>query len=111
MITTMIEKLRKEGNDEVEEKAYCDEEVAKTESEGSEMDATDAKLTSKIDQTSARSTVLKDEVKERNLPAPAAPERKAYLGSPLEAMKQKGFALRSVAPEFIVDVSVAQPVP
>jgi len=64
LITTMIEKLQKEANDEAEEKAYCDEEMAKTESKKGELDATVAKLTSKIDQDSSRSTELKDEVKE-----------------------------------------------
>merc|ERR1711957_58632 len=64
LITNMIEKLQKEANDEAEEKAYCDEEMAKTDSKKGELDATVAKLTSKIDQDSARSTELKDEVKE-----------------------------------------------
>jgi len=63
LIGDMIEKLEKEANEEAEEKAFCDEEMAKTKSKKEELDATVAKLTSKIDQDSARSGELKDEVK------------------------------------------------
>jgi chromosome segregation ATPase len=64
LITDMIEKLNKEAGEEAEEKAYCDEEMAKTESKKGELDDTVAKLTAKIDQDAAQSTELKDEVKE-----------------------------------------------
>jgi len=63
LIRDMVEKLEKEANEEAEEKAFCDEEMAKTKSKKEELDATVAKLTSKIDQDSARSGELKDEVK------------------------------------------------
>merc|ERR1711862_430137 len=49
---------------EAEEKAYCDEEMAKTTENKEELEAVVAKLTSKVDKASARSIELKDEVKE-----------------------------------------------
>merc|ERR1712232_726637 len=63
LIRDMVEKLEKEAGEEADEKAFCDEEMAKTKSKKEELDATVAKLTSKIDQDSARSAELKDEVK------------------------------------------------
>jgi len=64
LITDMIEKLEKQADEEAEEKAYCDEEMAKTTSKKEELEAAVAKATSKIDQATARSTELKDEVKQ-----------------------------------------------
>jgi archaellum component FlaC len=45
------------------EKAWCDEQMAKTEEKKQELDEDIAKLTTKIDKASADSTTLKDEVK------------------------------------------------
>merc|ERR550514_1325924 len=64
LIQNMIEKLEKEAGEEAEEKAFCDEEMAKTTSKKEELDGIVAKLTSKIDKDSANSARLKDEVKE-----------------------------------------------
>merc|ERR550532_284446 len=64
MIQDMIEKLEKNADADAEEKAYCDEQMAKTASKKEELEAAVAKATSKIDQATARSTELKDEVKE-----------------------------------------------
>merc|ERR1719277_2633339 len=60
----MIEKLEKQANEAAAEKAFCDEEMAKTNAKKEELEAAVAKATSKIDQATARSTELKDEVKE-----------------------------------------------
>merc|ERR1719316_1228254 len=49
---------------EATEKAYCDEEMAKTEAKKSELEDDVAKLTSKIDTNVAKSAELKEEVKE-----------------------------------------------
>lgn len=60
----MISKLEEEAAAEATEKAYCDEEMGKTETKKGELDSVVEKLTTKIDQDSARSAELKGEVKE-----------------------------------------------
>merc|ERR1719174_118961 len=62
LIGDMIAKLEKEAEAEATEKAYCDEQMAKTEAKKSELGATIAKLTNKIDRDAARSASLKEEV-------------------------------------------------
>merc|ERR1719506_2421626 len=64
LISSMIDKLEKEAEAEATEKAYCDEEMAKTEAKKSELEASIAKLTSKIDKAAALSASLKEEVTE-----------------------------------------------
>jgi hypothetical protein len=64
LITDMITKLESEANSEASEKAYCDEELAKTEAKKSELDSEISKLTSKIDLAAAKSAGLKEDVKE-----------------------------------------------
>merc|ERR1740138_801150 len=63
LIQDMIMKLEAEAQAAATEKAWCDEQMAKTETKKSELDEDIAKLTSKIDVASARSTSLKEEVK------------------------------------------------
>jgi len=63
LINDMISKLESEAKSEATEKAYCDEELAKTEAKKSELDAEMAKLTSKIDLAAAKSAGLKEDVK------------------------------------------------
>merc|ERR1719329_511846 len=64
LISDMIVKLEKEAEAEATEKAYCDEQMAKTQAKKEDLDSTIAKLTSKIDQSAARSASLKEEVVE-----------------------------------------------
>jgi len=64
LISDMIAKLEKEAEAEATEKAYCDEQMAKTEAKKAELDDTIAKLTNKIDRAAARSASLKEEVVE-----------------------------------------------
>merc|ERR1719327_52403 len=64
LIEQMITKLQAQAAEEATEKAYCDEEMAKTEEKKGELEEDVAKLTAKIDQAAARSATLKDEVKE-----------------------------------------------
>merc|ERR1719454_2369106 len=64
LIEQMIAKLQAQAAEEATEKAYCDEEMAKTEEKKGELEEDVAKLTAKIDQAAARSATLKDEVKE-----------------------------------------------
>merc|ERR1719498_2058278 len=62
LISDMITKLTKEAEEEATEKAYCDEQMAKTEAKKAELDDTIAKLTNKIDKAASRSASLKEEV-------------------------------------------------
>jgi len=64
LIRDMITKLEKEANEDAEEKAYCDEQMAKTEQKKGELEDDVAKMTSKIDTAAAKSAQLKEEVKE-----------------------------------------------
>merc|ERR1712039_1116440 len=60
----MIAKLEAEAHAEASEKAYCDEQMAKTEQKQTELEEDIAKLTSKIDTAAARSAGLKQDVKD-----------------------------------------------
>jgi len=64
LIKALIVKLQAEAGAEATEKAYCDEQTAKTEAKKTELEDDVAKLTAKIDQDSARSASLKEEVKQ-----------------------------------------------
>merc|ERR1719375_1052222 len=64
LISDMIAKLESEAEADATEKAYCDEEMAKTEAKKADLEATVAKLTAKIDQDAATSAKRKEEVKE-----------------------------------------------
>merc|ERR1719324_2182233 len=64
LISDMIVKLEKEAESEATEKAYCDEQMAKTEAKKADLEAVIAKLTNKIDRAAARSASLKEEVTE-----------------------------------------------
>jgi hypothetical protein len=63
LITDMISKLEAEAKSEATEKAYCDEELAKTEAKKSELEGVITKLTSKVDLAAANSAQLKEDVK------------------------------------------------
>merc|ERR1719498_657292 len=63
MISDMVTKLEKEAEAEATEKAYCDEELAKTEAKKQELEADIEKLTNKIDKDTAKSTGLKEDIK------------------------------------------------
>merc|ERR1719492_328506 len=64
LIEDMIAKLQAEAEAEATEKAYCDEQLAKTKAKKEELDDDIAKLTVKIDQASSKSAKLKEEVQE-----------------------------------------------
>merc|ERR1719343_940779 len=64
LISEMISKLEAEANAEAEEKAWCDEQIAKTEEKKSDLESDIAKLTGKIDVAAAKSADLKAQVKE-----------------------------------------------
>jgi len=50
MIADMITKLEQEAQAEAEEKAYCDEEMAKTEAKKEELTTDIERLTTKLDK-------------------------------------------------------------
>jgi len=62
LIESMIARLQKEADDEAAEKAYCDEQIAKTEAKKAELEEDIARETSRIDKAAARSAALKAEV-------------------------------------------------
>merc|ERR1711920_1044613 len=64
LIQDMIAKLEREAGSEATEKAYCDEQISKTEFKKGELEEDIAKMTSRIDQAAARSAQLKSQVKE-----------------------------------------------
>merc|ERR1719270_1318607 len=64
LIQAMIAKLEKEAGSKATEKAYCDEQIAKTEAKKAELEEDVAKMTSRIDQAAAKSAKLKGQVKE-----------------------------------------------
>merc|ERR1719387_1028891 len=64
LISDMITKLEKEAEAEATEKAYCDEEMAKTEAKKAELEEALALLGNKIDKAASRSAALKEEVVE-----------------------------------------------
>jgi chromosome segregation ATPase len=64
LITDMIAKLEKEAEEDANEKAFCDEEMAKTEAKKADLEATVDALTSKIDQAAATSAKRKSQVKD-----------------------------------------------
>jgi len=66
LITDMIAKLEKEQGSEATEKAYCDKELAETGEKKMEKSYDVEKLSTKIQQMSAKSTKLKEEVAQLN---------------------------------------------
>jgi len=62
LIQDMIARLESEAGADATEKAYCDEQIAKTEAKKGELEEDIAKMTSRIDRAAARSAQLKEEV-------------------------------------------------
>jgi hypothetical protein len=81
LITDMIGKLEAEAKSEATEKAYCDEELAKTEAKKGELEAEISKLTSKIDLAAAKSAGLKEDVKTLQAELATLSKEQAEMGS------------------------------
>merc|ERR1719473_2167943 len=62
LISNMIEKLLQEAEADATEKAYCDKEMAETESKKADKEAAIEKLSTQIDTMTAKSAKLKEEV-------------------------------------------------
>merc|ERR1711920_1106141 len=94
LIQDMIAKLEKEAGAEATEKAYCDEQIAKTEAKKSDLEQDISKMTSKIDQAAARSVHLKGQVRE--------------LESELAALAQAQAEMDKIRSETHADYEVAK---
>merc|ERR1719189_1197675 len=64
LVENMIAKLEKEAEEEATEKAYCDEELMKTEMKRGELMDDVAKLSAKIDHASSKSVALSEDIKQ-----------------------------------------------
>merc|ERR1719174_3044747 len=64
LINSMIDKLEKEASEEATEKAYCDEQMKKTDAKQGELQDVVEKLTAKIEKSASKSAQLKEEVSE-----------------------------------------------
>jgi hypothetical protein len=99
MITDMITKLEKAMGDGAAEKAYCDEEMGKTEEKVGKLQTGIEKLTNKIDKSTARSAELKEQVtiiqeelatmakEQEQLDATRAEEHEVYLAEKGDLVK------------------------
>ena len=64
LIESMIAKLEEEAKAEATEKAYCDEEMAKTEAKRSELMDDVSKVSAKLDQATSKTATLTAEIKQ-----------------------------------------------
>jgi hypothetical protein len=64
LISSMIEKLLQEAQEDATEKAFCDKEMAETEAKKSDKEAAIEKLSTSIDSMSAKSAKLKEQIAE-----------------------------------------------
>merc|ERR550534_256047 len=64
LIESMIAKLEKEAEEEATEKAYCDDEMTKTEMKRGELMDAIAKLSAKRDQATSKSVLLSADIKQ-----------------------------------------------
>jgi len=94
LISDMIAKLTKEAEAEASEKAYCDEQMAKTEAKKADLEGDIASLTAKIDKAASKSASLKEEVKE--------------LQAELAALAKSQSEMDSIRQETHADFEVAQ---
>eukprot|EP00929_Paragymnodinium_shiwhaense_P029545 TRINITY_DN168_c1_g2_i3.p1 TRINITY_DN168_c1_g2~~TRINITY_DN168_c1_g2_i3.p1 ORF type:complete len:374 (-),score=142.53 TRINITY_DN168_c1_g2_i3:141-1262(-) len=62
LISDMLDKLEKESEEDATEHAFCEKEMSESNAKKKELETDVQKLTTKIDQDSARSTKLKEEV-------------------------------------------------
>merc|ERR1719326_1891237 len=63
LLQAMIEKLENEAGEAAEEKAYCDEQMSKTEAKKSDLEDDVEALKVRIDEATSASTGLKEDVR------------------------------------------------
>ena len=81
LIMELIAKLQQEAESEATEKAYCDEELAKTSAKKGELEGVISRLTSMIDLAAAKSAELKSEVKTFSAELAALAKQQAEMDS------------------------------
>jgi len=81
LVKTMIEKLAKDAEADATEKAFCDKEMAETESKKADKEAAVEKLSSQIDSMTAKSAQLKEQVAELQKELSAVAKAQAEMGS------------------------------
>jgi len=79
LISDMITKLEQEAEADATEKAYCDEELAKTEAKKQELDGEIDALSTKIDRAASKSAALKEDVKEAQQELAAVAKEQAEM--------------------------------
>jgi len=88
LISELISKLEAEAGAEATEKAYCDDQMSKTEEKKGELEEDISKLTAKIDKATAKSAGLKEDVKELQGELAALAKQQAEM----DKMRQDGHA-------------------
>jgi len=81
MITDMLAKLEQDAQDDATEKAYCDEEMGKTEAKKADLEGDVGVLSSKLDRATSGSAKLKEEVAETQQELAALAKTSAEMDS------------------------------
>jgi len=79
LVEDMIAKLEREAEEDATEKAYCDEELAKTEAKHTDLEQDISKLSAKIDKAATTSAKRKEEVKDLQAELAALAREQAQL--------------------------------
>jgi len=80
MLADLIAKLQAEAQEAADEKAYCDDQMAKTKEKKNELEEDLDKLSAKMDKAMAKSTSLKGEVKNLQVELAALAKLQAQVG-------------------------------
>merc|ERR1719321_2117737 len=107
LIQELIDRLMEEAAAEATEKAYCDEEMAKTEKKKSELEEDIAKLTAKIDKAAATSASLKEEVKELQAELAALAKQQAEMDKMRKEENEEFLAAKTDLEQGIAGVNNA----
>jgi len=91
MISDMLAKLEQDAQDDATEKAYCDEEMAKTEAKKADLEGDVGVLSSKLDRATSASAKLKEEAAETQQELAALAKSGAQMDS-LRAEERAAYA-------------------
>jgi len=81
MISDMLAKLEQDAQDDATEKAYCDEEMSKTEAKKADLEGDVGVLSSKLDRATSASAKLKEETAEIQAELAALAKSSAQMDS------------------------------